>query len=508
MTTGLNLRPISLDRRANCGDDGEVAIAHRLGPTILTSLLPPMTSWSGPRYQALADEITTLLLDGRIAPDTALPSERELAGQLGVSRSTITAAYRALATSGVLVSRQGSGSVLRLPAGARVGGPSARVRLPEHGEAVIDLSVAATPAGATVLAAAAAAVARLPEFLDTIGYHSYGLPELRALVAERYTARGAPTTPEQVLITNGAQHGLDLALRLMLSPGDRVITELPSYAGALDAIRAGAGRLVGVPFSPDGRWEVAAMTATLRQSAPRLAVLIPDFNNPTGVLIPGSQREAVLSAARRSGTTVVVDESVVELDLRDDGAQMPPAMAALDPGVISLGSISKPVWGGIRVGWIRAGEDVISQLAVLRARSDMSGSLIDQLIASHILSDLEAALQPRRAALRTGRETLLSALSEQLPQWQPNRPEGGLFCWIRLDEPGSTLLTRLAEMQGVLITPGSRFASSGSLERYLRLPFTLPPGTLTEAVRRLAVAWSGREAPVARPSESARLLPI
>ncbi len=483
-----------------------MAIAQRLGPSALGSMLPRPKDWPAPKYQALADEIAALLFDGRVAPNTALPSERELAGHLGVSRSTTTAAYRALSERGVLTSRRGSGSVLRLPPQAQIAGLGARIQRPDQD--VIDLSVAAIPADPQMLELAAMACRRLGEFAGSIGYHPYGLNELREVVARRYTDRGVPTSTDQILITNGAQHGLDLLLRSMLRTGERVLTELPCYPGALDAIANAGGRVVAVPGEPDGRWDVAALTATMRQSAPRFAFLIPDFNNPTGALISTEQRGTALAAARRAGTTVIVDESFIDLDLRQDCSAMPTACAALDRSVISLGSLSKPIWGGIRIGWIRADADLISQLAVVRARSDMSGSVLDQLVATTILDDPDPSFGLRRSQLRTGRAALLGALADQLPQWQPNRPDGGLFSWIRLDQPGSTALTRRAEELGVLIAPGSRFASGGSLERYLRLPFSLAPEVLVEGVARLAVAWSTRQAPPVRSRDSASLLPI
>lgn len=468
-------------------------------------MLPSADAWSAPKYLALADEIVSLLFDGRVAPNTALPSERELANHLGISRSTTTSAYRSLAERGVLDSRRGSGSVLRLPAGAQVAGLGIRRLRPEQD--VIDLSVAATPADPNALSLAADVVRRLPEFVGSIGYHPYGLPELRDAVAQRYIERGVPTSADQILITNGAQHGLDLVLRSILSPGDRVLTELPCYPGALDAIANSSGRAVSVPSAPDGQWDTAAMTATLRQSAPRFAFLIPDFNNPTGALIETEQRRAALIAARRAGTTVIVDESFVDLDLRADVA-MPIACAALDPSVISLGSLSKPVWGGIRVGWIRAGADLVSQLAVVRARSDMSGSVLDQLVATEFLNNPGVAFETRRQRLREGRDVLLAALAEQLPQWQATRPVGGLFTWIRLDEPGSTALTRRAEELGLLLAPGSRFANGARLERYLRLPYTQPAELLQEAVNRLATAWSQRTTTPDRAREDTALLAL
>lgn len=487
-------------------DDAGVAISQRLGPAALRALLPAPETWTTPKYQALAEQVASLLFDGRLAPNTALPSERELAEHLGLSRSTTTAAYRLLSEQGVLTSRRGSGSVLRLPPNAQVAGLGARLDRP--GASVIDLSVAAIGADPEVLELIATGCGQLARFGGSIGYHPYGLPELREQVAGRYAARGVPTTAEQILITNGAQHGFDLLLRSLLSPGERVLTELPCYPGALDAIANAGGRVVTVPGHPDGQWEIAALTATLRQSAPRFAFLIPDFNNPTGALIDTELRTRALAAARRAGTTVIVDESFVDLDLRPGAPPMPVACAGLDSAVISLGSLSKPIWGGIRVGWLRADPDLVGQLAMVRARSDMSGSVLDQLAAAQILRDPEPLFERRRSQLRTGRDALLAALARWLPQWQPNRPDGGLFSWVRLDEPGSTALTRRAEQLGVLIAPGSRFANGAGLERYLRLPFAQPPDVLVTAVERLAAAWEHRDSTTGRARIDTALLAL
>jgi DNA-binding transcriptional MocR family regulator len=220
-------------------------MTHRLGVRALIGLLPGAAELARPRYQSLATEIGALLFDGRIAPNAALPSERDLAAGLGVSRSTTTAAYRLLAQDGLLTRRQGSGSVLTLPPGSRIAGPGARVRRPDDG--AIDLSIAALPAEPGWLSAAAtAAVADLAGYAGMIGYEPYGLPALRSLVAARFTERGVVTSDDQILITNGAQHGLDLVLRLLLNPGERVLTELPCYPGALDAIRYANGQVVSV----------------------------------------------------------------------------------------------------------------------------------------------------------------------------------------------------------------------------------------------------------------------
>jgi DNA-binding transcriptional MocR family regulator len=468
-----------------------VAPVSRIGGRALAALLPDLPSLPGPVYAALADAITALVLDGRVATETRLPSERELALALRLSRATVTAAYDALREKGYLASRTGSGSFVTVPAGSRPRQSLARWS-PAGGapEDVIDLSCAALPAPPGVLAPALErATAALPRYTCGDGYDPAGLDVLRTAVAARFSARGVPTGPEQVLITSGALHGMDLLLRLLVGPGDRVLTELPTYPGALDAIRASGARIVPVPTADPaagGGWQVEAMQATLRQTAPRLAYLTPDYHNPTGALVDEAARKAVLRTARQTGTTVIVDESFVGFGFGPDERPS----AAIDSAVISIGSLSKPVWGGLRIGWVRASAETISRLAALRASIDMGGPVLDQLVAAELFGDLDAILAARLAGLRPQRDALLGALARELPQWHTTVPQGGLSLWVELDAALSTPLTLMALPAGVVLVPGSRFGVDGTLERFLRLPFSLPSERLEEAIRRLAAVWS------------------
>jgi DNA-binding transcriptional MocR family regulator len=468
-----------------------MATVSHIGARSLARLLPDLRALPGPTYSALARAVESLVMDGRIALETRLPSERELAAELAVSRATITAAYDALRSHGYLLSRTGAGSFVAVPAGTRPRASGARWSAPETTADVIDLSRATLPAPPAVVAAAAArAPERLAGQLLGDGYEPHGLPGLREAIASRFTVRGVATRPEQVFVTNGALHGLDLLLRLLLEPGDRVITELPSYPGALDAIRANRGRAVSVPMRAEGGWQIGQLTATMRQAAPRLAFLVPDFHNPTGVLMNEADRREVLRAARRNGTTVIIDESFVELGFADTTGTRAAerACAAIDPSVITVGSLSKPVWGGLRIGWIRASAELVARLAALRASIDLGGSIIDQVIATDLVSRLDEIAAARVTELAARRDALLAALAEHFPQWAVRPPQGGLSLWAELDAPMSTALAVLAAQVGVVLVPGSRFGVEGTLERFLRLPFTLPADRLTEAVSRLASA--------------------
>jgi DNA-binding transcriptional MocR family regulator len=465
-----------------------MAPVSRLGGRALAALLPDLHTLPGPVYAALRSAITALILDARIATETRLPSERELAVALQISRATVTSAYDALRADGFLTSRTGSGSFVSVPTGSRVRTSLARWSAADSDAPdVIDLSCAALPAPpGRIEAAIAGAAAGITPLTAGDGYEPAGLPALRAAVAQRFNARGVATTPDQIMVTNGALHGLDLLLRLLVGPGDRVLTELPTYPGALDAIRGNGARVQPVPMAATGGWQVDLIAATLRQTSPRLAYLTPDFHNPTGALIDEAARRDVFRAARRTGTTVVVDESFIDLGF---SAPERPS-AAIDSSVISIGSLSKPVWGGLRVGWLRASTDLVHRLAALRVSIDMGGAVLDQLVAEQLFASLDEIASQRLAELRPQRDTLVAALARDLPQWRFVAPSGGLSLWAELDAPLSTPLTLLSGQAGVVLVPGSRFGVDGTLERFLRLPFALPAERLDEAVRRIAGVWA------------------
>jgi DNA-binding transcriptional MocR family regulator len=446
---------------------------------------------SRPGYVALADSIRLLVLDGRLPLRTRLPGERELAAALGTSRTTTAAAYAALRDDGFVASRRGSGSWTRLPADRL-----AAVEQDERGESEIDLGCAATaaPEGA-LYHALAAATAELPRHLPGPGYDALGLPVLRAAIAARLSDRGAPTSPEQVLVTAGAQHALTLLLRVLAGPGDRVVVDHPTYPNALDAIRAVGARPVPVALGPDG-WDLEMLGATLRQAAPRLAYMIADHHNPTGLTLPDTDRERLVALSRTTGTPIVVDETLAELTLDGDA----PAPLSAHGEVIAIGSMSKAFWAGLRIGWIRASPTLVQRLALARATIDVSSPVVEQLVAAELLADPDAVLVPQRASLRARRDALAGALRSALPGWSFALPRGGLSLWIELDAPRSSALAAVAPQHGVRLAAGPRFGVDGAFERFVRVPYTLAEPVLGEAVERLAVAWRAVASESARPA--------
>ncbi|HYN68189.1 MAG TPA: PLP-dependent aminotransferase family protein [Ornithinibacter sp.] len=438
-----------------------------------------------PAYRALADALRLAVADGRIAPGSRLPSERELTAALDVSRTTVTRAYAVLRESGYLTSRRGSGSVATLPSGSRQHRAGSLFPA-DVGEGVIDLTCAATRAPSGVLEAYERAVGQLPRYLAGAGYLTFGVPELREVIAQRYTARGLPTSADEVLVTSGAVAGIGIVLHALVGHGDRVVVETPGYPNTIDAARRGGARLVPLAMDPDG-WDVAESARTVRAAAATAALLIPDFHNPTGALMGDDDRAVLAGALRRAGTVPVIDETIAELDL--EGGPMPLPFAAHDSRAITVGSSSKSHWGGLRTGWVRAPRTALAPLVESRVTSDLGAPVLEQLVLLELMRVAPGLSTARREDLCRSRDALVTALATRLPELRFRVPRGGLFLWCELpDGVDATGVAVAAEDEGLLVAAGPRFALVGGLERWVRLPYVLAPDTMTEAVERLGRA--------------------
>ncbi|MFN2538643.1 MAG: PLP-dependent aminotransferase family protein, partial [Mycobacteriales bacterium] len=440
---------------------------------------------TSPAYRGIADGFRRLIADGRVPVGTRLPSERDLTAALGVSRTTVARAYSLLVELSYATARQGSGTVAVLPA-AR-GHRGDHLLAPVDGsDDALDLTCAAPLPPAGIQQAYEAAVAELPSYLPGTGYYPTGLPALQEAVAQRFSTRGLPTSPGQIVVTAGALAGVAVAARAVVSTGDRVLVESPTYPNAIATLQRAGARLAGVDLDPTG-WDVESVTAALKQVGPRAAYLIPDFHNPTGTLLSAPGRAAVAAGLRTNRVTALVDESLVDLSL--DDVEVPPPFASFAPDTITVGSASKGFWGGLRVGWLRVPEPRQAAVVGSRLSLDLGAPVLEQLVLLQLLSRADAVLAERRAALRASRDGLVDALRQSLPSWQVRVPAGGLCLWVELPEPVSSTLTAVAERHDVLLASGPSFAPEGGLERYVRLPFTLPADQLVEAVPRLSAAW-------------------
>lgn len=452
----------------------------------------------GPAYVALADALRAAILSGAVPLSTRLPSERELADAAGVSRTTTTATYDLLRDEGYLVSRRGSGTVTTLPSG-----PGARVSMAEsvgHEPGVVDLAMAAPSAPSSLHGAYLAALDALPRHLSGTGYSPLGLPVLREAVARWYTDRGTPTSPDQVLITTGAQQAIHLLVTAHAGPGDRVVVEHPTYPHAIDVVRSVGARPVPVPSGGSGL-DIDLLESTLRQVSPRLVYLIPHHRNPTGTSLDDEERAQVRALARRYRTAIVGDEVLTELTLDGPAPGSYAGDGTASAYVVSIGSASKSYWGGLRVGWVRAHPDLVARLASTRAHTDIGTAVLEQLVVAELLAQPSDLLARRRTELRARRDLLVGLLLDQLPSWSFDVPVGGLSLWVDLGAPVSSALAAISTRHGVRVVPGTAFGVDGSFERNLRLPYTTSPDDLRRAVAGLAAAWAGLgvTAPVAGP---------
>lgn len=439
-------------------------------------------SASGPAYQGLADGVRMLIVDGRLPVGAQLPSERALADALRVSRTTVTAAYAQLRDDGYLNGRRGARSTTALPVSTSV--------VVESGPATVDLAAATLAAPAAIAARAFAhAAEHVTPYLHDIGIELTGVGPLRTAIAERYCARGLPTDPDEVMVTTGALHAIGLILATYTQPGDRALVEQPTYHGALSAMATRGVRPVPVAVTSAG-WEVDAVEAAMRQLAPSLAYVIPDNHNPTGLTLPVADRARLARVIAETRTRTIIDETITDMWLDEPvPAPLAASMTARRDLVLTVGSMSKSFWGGLRIGWIRAERTTLATIAALRPSIDMGTAIVEQLAAARMLAAEEEVLPERRDILRRRRALLLDLLDEHLPDWQPLPGTGGLSLWIRLPAPMSSALSAAASRMGVEIPPGPRFGVDGTLERFIRVPYVLPENKLREAIELLARAW-------------------
>ncbi|MGW6914780.1 MocR-like transcription factor YczR [Kitasatospora sp. NPDC054939] len=470
-----------------------VALARLLG----TARLPEPPGTRRPAYRTLAGQIRLLVSEGRLPVGARLPAERELALALALSRTTVATAYETLRAEGYLHSRRGSGSWTALPEGAEPPGDALHPVPPHEQGRTLDLGVAALPAPQPYLGEAAArALDQLPAYAAGHGHYPTGLPVLREAVARRFTERGLPTTPDQILITTGAMGALHLLQRALVNRGDRVAVEAPSYAHTLQALRLGGARLVPVPYAwPGGpwqppRWDLAEWARVLRGAAPKAAYTIPDFHNPTGTLVDEEQRRDLLAAARAAGTLVICDETTAELGWAVPGdTPLPRPTAALDRSaqVVTVGSAGKLLWGGLRIGWVRAAPALVRRLATDRVFSDVATPVLEQLIAAELMGEVLPQVRAHQLErLRATGTALAAALAEQLPAWRFPAPAGGLTFWVSTGDVSGAALSLAGERSGVRIAAGNRFGADGAFEHHIRIPLTVPAPAVPAAVARLA----------------------
>ena len=483
----------------------------------------------GALYVKLAGALRAAMAHGDIATGARLPAERTLAATLKVSRTTVVAAYELLEGDGWLDRRQGSGTWVRHPGRhepvpyrngraveSMARNPLIRSALNGPG-ATVDFSASRqTSIGPLLRELMIETASEVGELAGESGYQLLGLPSLRVAIADYLSVGcGLATAPEQILVTTGSQQAIWLVGQLFAPYGESVVLESPTYSGAIDAFRVIGARLHPLPVDPDG-FRLDGLRVLLESCQPRLLVVAPTCHTPTGALMPDEQRRQLVAATDEYQVTVIEDRTMADLLLTPASARAAaPALAPAPPPlplaaisatapVITVGSLSKLFWPGLRVGWIRAPQPIAEHLSRLKAVNDMGSSLVTEALAARLVAHTERVRELRVGEISDSLDVLTAAFTRLLPEWTWRRPSGGLSFWARLPAGNATALAQLGLLHGVTVTPGSALAVDGANDDHVRLQFVQSAAAIELGVKRLAHAWRSYASQLSGASGGAR----
>jgi DNA-binding transcriptional MocR family regulator len=447
-------------------------------------LRPQLDSGSTtPIYRQIGEYLQNLIDIGNLQAGDRLPPTRELADQLGLNRTTISAAYSLLESSGYIKGAVGRGSFVALPTRSRPQAPD-RHRLLAGPPAS---PVAPAPPGLINFSNSRPQEELFPvaEFrsccaevlqdtalqpLMQIGSPS-GLEPLRSYLLQRAQEAGFATHSDGILITNGCQQALDLLRRALIRRGDKVAVEDPVYPGLRNIFLEAGAELIGIPVTGRGMDPDALRRAL--EAGVRTVLVTPSFQNPTGATMPEDARAALVSLVRSFGAALIENDMYSELAW---SASPGPRLKSLDPNVINLGSFSKIAFPGLRVGWVIAPQPVIARLTEFKQLSDLHTDQFSQAFLHRFATSGRLAAHQRKA-IAAGREkgrVLAQACRAYL---QPHScryqiPAGGLNMWVELpDGLDAAALRGLAQQAGVDFLPGRYFAVSRPHDSGFRLSF-------------------------------------
>jgi len=467
-----------------------------------------------PLYQQVQDYLRNHIQTGQLAPNMRLPATRRLAKDLGVSRITIQNAYANLESEGLITNREGSGSYVAPPVMMKTPVSQSSSSLPLWQQDLqIKTSKAQPPSHSphpdliSFTGVGDPNQFPLKDFhksiraifqqkgIEALAYGDFGagyLP-LRQTISHILASQGIQTHPENVLITTGSQQAIALVCQILLNPGDVVLVEKPTYNMALDLFRTLDLKIVGVPVDKDGM-QVDRLEPLLQQHHPKLLYTIPNFQNPSGMCLSRERRRQLLTLAERYNVPILEDDFVG--DLRYNGRSLP-AIKALDPDgrVIYVGTFSKMLMPGLRVGYLVADGPVFDRLVKLKQVSDLTTSpLIQHTLNEYVsVGRYQAHLRRSVRLYHKRRDAMITAIEKHLPDVDIMSPQGGLFIWLRLPNSLSALaLLPFASKEGVAYAPGSWFfpESSEGLS-FLRLNFAVQtPEAIEEGIQRLGRAMA------------------
>lgn len=301
-----------------------------------------------------------------------------------------------------------------------------------------------------------------------------GFGPLREKFAAEMQSRGVASTTENILVTSGSQQGLDLIAKVLLDPGDCVLTESPTYLAAIQAFQAYEARFVPVPMDEFGLVPEALEAAILRER-PKLLYIIPNFQNPTGITLAAERRRAIYDLALRHRLVVVEDDPYGKLRYR--GTEIPPVAALDHEGlVLYISTVSKTITPGLRVGWVAGHPTLLRSLAIAKQAADLHTSNLDQRIVDRYLADFDSAAHIEVIRKLYGARFALMdrCMTEAMPKdYRWTHPEGGMFLWVTCPESvdAGAMLPQAIERR-VVFVPGKDFFPDSSGSRFMRLNFS------------------------------------
>jgi 2-aminoadipate transaminase len=463
--------------------------------------------------QQLIDRFTHAIDDGTLEPGEKLPTTRALAAEAGVNHLTAARVYRRLAELGYVTATVGRGTFVRTLAPAAVeerGDDWQLYALPDRplsyseeilGEAmrltgdpdVISLASAWPAPDLYPIEALAEITARVFEDHGTraLDYLTAdGLFELREQLALRGRKGGFAHDPDEIIVTNGARQGLDIATRALLDPGDVAVVETPTFAGTITSLRQTGARVIGIRYGNDGL-DLDALEQVLARHEIKVLVTQTQCQNPTGRDMPAANRQRLARLAVERNFFIVEDG--VYVDLRYEGEPQPSLRTYAPAHTIFLSSLSKSVGGGLRIGWIAGRGPVMDRLARLKMDSDLHTPTLTQFIAAEFLMSggYERQLALSIPHYRERRDALLDSLDRHLAgEYTTAIPNGGHNLWVRLNRPvDDRALYSEALRHGMTFTPGGAVTAERPFETNMRLSFSLlDPPQLDDGVKRLARA--------------------
>jgi 2-aminoadipate transaminase len=441
-------------------------------------------SSNSPLYRQLYLKIKQLIESKQLTKGDRLPATRELAGQLGLNRTTVSAAYELLESEGLITGHVGRGSFVATEFAKRT-----QLIWPEllEPQTQSPAAPASTPLASFSSSRPSELLFPLEEFRSTctevinsaeaptilqLGSPS-GYPALRRYLLEISRAEGVARDSDDILITSGCQQTVDLLQRILVRNGETVLLEDPVYLGVRHVFERGGARLIGVPVGENGI-DLESLERLIAREHPRLLVVTPNFQNPTGTTIPLASRQALLRITQPAGVIVVENDIYGPLVYEGDPVASLKRLDATGDTVL-LRSFSKLAFPGLRVGWVIGPRPLIEKLTEAKQWSDLH---TDQLSQAVLLRFAESGRleQHRRRMLAAGRERLhavLSACEKYLPRETSfTRPRGGMSLWVRLPAglDAGEMLSR-AEREGVSYLPGKYFAVSHPEPNSLRISF-------------------------------------